>query len=142
MPNRTLVRMATATHEFWYRMSGGVIGGRIMGAPCLILTTTGRKSGAKRTTPLMFLRDGQDVVIVASYGGSPKHPVWYLNLQANPDAEVLIGREHRRVRARTASDEERDRLWPQLVAMYKSYADYQTKTTRKIPVVILKPAGA
>lgn len=138
-PPRFLVRTIMASHEFWYRVSGGALGGKIGGVPCLLLTTTGRKSGRQRTTPLMYLRDGQDVVIVASYGGSPQHPSWYRNLVANPEAEVLIGREHRSVVTRTAEDDERARLWPRLVEMYKSYADYQTKTERKIPVVILEP---
>ncbi|MEX2157940.1 MAG: nitroreductase family deazaflavin-dependent oxidoreductase [Dehalococcoidia bacterium] len=138
-PPRFVVRTVMASHEFWYRVSGGALGGKIGGVPCLLLTTTGRKSGRKRTTPLLYLRDGQDVVIVASYGGSPKHPTWYGNLVANPEAEVLIGREQKRVVARTANDDERARLWPRLVEMYKSYAEYQTKTERTIPVVILAP---
>lgn len=138
-PPRFLMRTIMASHEFWYRLSGGALGGKLRGVPCLMLTTTGRKSGRKRTTPLMFLKDGMNTVVVASYGGSPQHPSWYRNLVANPEAEVQIGREQKRVAARTADDDERARLWPRLVEMYKSYADYQTKTERKIPVVILEP---
>jgi deazaflavin-dependent oxidoreductase (nitroreductase family) len=133
------MRTMMASHMFWYRLSGGALGGKLMGVPCLLLTTTGRKSGRQRTTPLMYLRDGQDVVVVASYGGSPAHPSWYRNLVAHPEAEVQIGREQMRVAARTADDDERARLWPRLVEAYKSYADYQTRTERKIPVVILEP---
>lgn len=138
-PPRALMKTVMAMHEFWYRLSGGVLGGKLMGVPCLLLTTTGRKSGRARTTPLMYLPDGDDLVIVASFGGSPQHPVWFLNLRAHPEAEVQAGREHRNVVAHVTDDEDRGRLWPRLVEMYKSYADYQTRTTRKIPVVRLKP---
>ena len=138
-PPRALVKTAMAMHEFWYRLSGGVLGGKLMGVPCLLLTTTGRKSGRRRTTPLMYLADGDDLVIVASFGGSPQHPVWFLNLRADPEAEVQVGREQRRVVAHVTDDDDRARLWPRRVEVYKSYADYQTRTTRKIPVVRLKP---
>lgn len=138
-PPRFVIKTAMAMHEFWYRMSGGVLGGKLMGVPCLLLTTTGRKSGRPRTTPLMYLADGDDLVIVASFGGSPQHPVWFLNLRANPEAEVQVGREHRKVVAHVTEDTDRAALWPRVVEVYKSYADYQTRTTRKIPVVRLKP---
>ncbi len=97
------------------------------------------KSGKPRTLPLLYLEDGDRVVLVASQGGMPRHPVWYLNLQANPDCEVQIGNTVRKMRARTASPEEKKELWPRLVAMYPSYDDYQKRTTREIPVVILEP---
>ena len=141
MANKALIRMATATHQFWFRLSGGVLGGKIGNSRVLLLTTTGRKSGKRWTTPLFYLPDGERMVIVASFAGSPQHPTWYLNLRAQPQAEVELGRERKRVVARTADEAERAQLWPRLVEMYKNYADYQTKTTRTIPVVILEPAG-
>jgi deazaflavin-dependent oxidoreductase (nitroreductase family) len=91
-------------------------------------------------TPLLYLRDGDNLVLVASKGGAPKHPVWFLNLEANPDVEVEVGRTRERRRARSATPEERERLWSKVVEMYSSYADYQTKTAREIPLVILEPA--
>jgi len=121
-----------------YKASGGKMGGSMKGAPILLLTTTGRKTGKPRTNPLLYLNDGDDLVIVASVGGAPQHPVWFLNLQANPEVEVQIGNGKEMRRAREATPEERERLWPQLVAMYAGYAQYQQKTTRTIPVVLLE----
>ena len=122
-----------------YRSTGGRVFGRVGKAPILLLTTTGRRSGQPRTTPLLYLRDGDDVAVVASYGGRPSHPAWYLNLQADPDVEVQIGGGRERRVARTATAVERERLWPQLTAMYASYDAYQRKTGRTIPVVLLEP---
>jgi deazaflavin-dependent oxidoreductase (nitroreductase family) len=123
-----------------YRLSGGRVGGRWMyGAPVLLLTVTGRKSGQPRTTPLLYLADGDNLVVVASKGGMSHHPLWYANLQANPDVEVEVGSEKRKMRARTASVTEKAALWPRLVKMYPDYDAYQARTTRDIPVVILSP---
>jgi deazaflavin-dependent oxidoreductase (nitroreductase family) len=131
----------SALNVWVYRLSGGRIGGRFLrGAPVCLVTTTGRKSGEPRTAPLLYLADGPRVVIVASQGGMSKHPVWYLNLTANPRCTVEIGSEKRAMVARTASAEEKAALWPRLVAMYRDYADYQARTERDIPVVILEPA--
>jgi deazaflavin-dependent oxidoreductase (nitroreductase family) len=124
-----------------YRLTGGRVGGMIRKAPVVLLTTTGRKSGQPRTAPLLALRDGENTVIVASNGGSDRHPVWWLNLQKHPEADLQLGSEKKRVRAERANDEEKARLWPRLVEMYSSYEDYQKKTERAIPVVILRPAG-
>ena len=134
-------RFFTGTHTFLYRLSGGKFGGRFgkSKSPVLLLNTIGRKTGRPRTTPLLYLRDGDDVILVASDGGAPKHPVWWLNLQAKPEAKVEIGRDTLKVMARQASAEERSRLWPLLVDMYGGYAEYQKKTTREIPVIILSP---
>jgi F420H(2)-dependent quinone reductase len=123
-----------------YRASGGKVGGSVKGAPVLLLTTTGRKTGKTRTLPLLFLRDGEALAVVASEGGAERHPAWFLNLSANPAVEVEIGRHREQRRARKATDEERSRLWPRLIEMYPSYAAYQRKTTREIPVVLLEPA--
>lgn len=137
--NKTMIKMGSAVHSFWYQLTGGIFGAKVSGAPVVLLTTTGRKSGRPRTTPLIYLEDGDNLVIVGSFGGNDQHPAWYLNLRANPEAEVQIGGKRTRVRAETASDEERARLWPLLVQMYSGYDEYQKETTRKIPVVILKP---
>jgi len=136
---RLVFRIVGAVHSLLYRLSRGRVGGRIRGVPVLVLTVAGRKSGKRRTTPLLYGRQGDSFVLIASAGGQPKHPAWYLNL-AGQDAEVEVGREHVRVRARDAEGDERERLWAQMVGLYPRYADYQQKTTRRIPVVVLDPA--
>lgn len=122
-----------------YRRSGGRIMGKMGGAPILLLTTTGRKSGRSRTVPLLYVKDGACFVVVASYAGSAKHPAWYLNLEQSPKVELQVGRERFAAVARRASAEEKARLWPKLVAIYPQYEDYQKRTTREIPLVILIP---
>jgi deazaflavin-dependent oxidoreductase (nitroreductase family) len=127
-------------HTAVYRATGGRIGHRVPGAPpMLLLDHVGAKSGAKRTSPLVYIRDGEDVVLVASKGGYPKNPGWFYNLKANPETEVQIGSERRRVHAHVADPEERKRLWPMALKTYGGYADYQKRTERKIPLVILEP---
>ena len=137
--SQLVFRVMSALNTWLYRLSGGKIAGSMKGAPILLLTTTGRKTGKTRVTPLLYLRDGENLVLVASKGGAPKHPVWFLNLEANPDVEVEVGRTRERRRARRAAPEERERLWPKVVEMYSGYADYQAKTAREIPLVILEP---
>lgn len=124
-----------------YRVTGGRVGGKIKGAPVLLLDHVGRKSGTARTTPVLYLREGDDLVIVASRGGSDATPAWWLNLQASPRTEVQIGSERRGVTARQASAEEKQRLWPRLTEMFPDYDVYQTRTSREIPVIILEPAA-
>jgi deazaflavin-dependent oxidoreductase (nitroreductase family) len=131
---------ATRLHSSVYRASGGRVGGRLVGSPVLLLITKGRRSGKERTTPLLYLEDGGNFVIVASNGGTPGHPAWWLNLTANPEATVEIAGEKVRVRAEEAEGEEKRRLWARLVEMYPSYAGYQRKTDREIPVGVLRPA--
>lgn len=121
-----------------YRKTGGKLGGKLMGAPVLLLTTTGHKSGQKRTVPLLYLKDGARYVVVASKGGFPTDPAWYLNLKANPEVEVQEGPDVKAMRARTVSDDEKAQLWPRLVGMYKHYQEYQDRTDRSIPVVALE----
>jgi F420H(2)-dependent quinone reductase len=129
--------VAVNTHV--YRLSGGRMGNKMKGAPVLLLDHVGRKSGQARTVPLLYLRDGADIVIVASRGGSDAMPAWWLNLQAHPATTVQIGRERMKVVALEATREERARLWPRLLEMYPDYAVYQTRTERQIPVVVLSP---
>ena len=107
----------------------------------MLLTTTGRKTGKQRTTPLLYLEDGGRYVVIASVGGAPKHPIWYLNLLASPAATIEVGRRKLDVTAETAPPEERDRLWQLATQMYPPYDDYRAKTEREIPVVILTSAA-
>jgi deazaflavin-dependent oxidoreductase (nitroreductase family) len=134
------LRVIGAIHNALYRLSGGKVAGRMGKAPVLLLTVTGRKSGKRRTTPLLYGRDGDNYVLIASVGGAPRHPAWYHNLK-DQEAEILVGRERLQVRAREAEGEERDRLWAHMVALFPNYAEYQTKTERRIPVVVLEPVG-
>ncbi len=135
-----VLKVMSKTTTWVYRASGGRLGGRFLrGAPVMLLTTIGRRSGEPRIAPLIYLEDGDNVVTVASKGGSARHPLWYRNLQANPDVEVQIGADKRKLRARTASAEEKDKLWSRLTTVYPDYDDYQARTDRDIPVVILEP---
>ncbi len=139
---KPFIRAMSAANVWLFRLSGGRIGGTFPkhGSPVGLLTTTGRKSGARRTAPLIYLRDGERVVLVASQGGLPRHPVWYSNLEANPDVAFAVPRStSRSYRARRASAEEKAALWPRMCAIYPDYADYQARTDRDIPVVILEP---
>jgi deazaflavin-dependent oxidoreductase (nitroreductase family) len=138
-----VLRRAMGLHTVLYRATGGLIGHRFPGSPpMLLLDHVGARSGVRRTSPLVYVRDGADVVIVASKGGHPKHPAWFHNLLAHPDIEVQIGSERRPVRARVAESEERERLWPMAVQTYSGYTGYQQRTEREIPLVILEPRSA
>ena len=136
-----LARYLTGMHTALYRLSGGWIGGWI-GVPILLLTTRGRKSDRPRTRPLLYLTTDRGYALVASYGGSDRHPDWYLNLEAHPEVEVQVGPLRKRMIARTASPERRAELWPRLVAIYRDYDAYQRRTERQIPVVELEPVAA
>jgi deazaflavin-dependent oxidoreductase (nitroreductase family) len=105
----------------------------------LLLDHVGARTGAKRTAPLLYLEDGRNLVIVASKGGHPRHPAWFHNLRANPETSVQLGSERRPVRARVATAEEQRRLWPRAVEAYRGYAEYQRRTGRQIPLIILEP---
>jgi deazaflavin-dependent oxidoreductase (nitroreductase family) len=122
-----------------YRRSGGRIGGRMGRAPVLLIHHVGRKSGKERVTPLLFLGDGERLVVVGSKGGAASHPAWYRNLIANPATTVEVGSERVAVLAREASECERDAYWPRLLEIYPSYATYERRTDRVLPVVILEP---
>ena len=130
----------TAAHIALYQRSGGRLGGRVGKLRMLLLHHVGRRTGTRRIAPLLYVADGDDVVIVASKGGSDRHPAWFHNLMAQPHTTVQIGAEHRRVRAREATPAERERLWPRLIAMYAPYRSYRTYTEREIPLVVLEPA--
>jgi deazaflavin-dependent oxidoreductase (nitroreductase family) len=120
-----------------FRANGGTVAS-MGGAPLLILHTTGAKTGQERLSPLMYREEGDDLVIFASYAGAPSHPAWFRNLQANPEATIEIGGETRAVRARVAEGEEHDRIWAQQKAEWPQFGEYEEKTDRTIPVVILE----
>ena len=137
-----MLRLFSRLHVFLYRVSGGRIGGRFKAAPVLLLTTVGRKTRKRRTTPLLYAEDAGRYVVVASVGGAPKHPAWYLNLRDAPEATIQVGGRRFGVRADTVPPDERARLWTLVTRMYPQYDDYQAKTTREIPIVALTPAAA
>ena len=139
-PVRLALKLGSGAHTGLYRATGGKLFGRMGKSPILLLNTVGRKSGRKRTSPLLYVMDGEDFVIIASKGGAPNHPAWYLNLKANPDATVEVGDREVRVRAEEVDSEEKDRLWQKMVEMYPPYDDYQTRTKREIPLLVLRPA--
>jgi len=125
-------------HPKVYRWSGGRIGGSMRGIPILLLTTTGRKSGQSRTKALMYISQGNNFVVAASFLGSDQHPAWWLNLMANPNATVQIDGASCAVKAREAEGEEREALWNAFVEMMAEYDDYRALTSRRIPIVVLE----
>lgn len=138
-PARLALKLGTGVHSGVYRATGGRLFGRMGKSPVLLLNTVGRKSGKKRTTPLLYIMDGDDFVIIASKGGTPTHPAWYLNLISNPVVTVEVGDREVQVRAEEVSGAEKTRLWQRMVEMYPTYDDYQTKTEREIPLLLLHP---
>lgn len=128
-----------AAHVEAYRESGGEVGYFWNGVPTLLLTVTGRKSGRDLTSALIFARDGDDYVVVASKGGAPAHPMWYVNLQADPRAEIQVKDRRIPVTARTATSGEKARLWQVVTEAWPNYDVYQSRTDREIPVVVLTP---
>jgi len=135
-------KFTNALHRGIFKATNGRLMGKFFGMPVVMLTTTGRKSGKQRTSMLTSpTRDASgNIVLVASKGGDPKHPMWFLNLRTNPTVEATFEGKKRTMHARVATPEEKQDLWPKVVAGYKGYASYQTKTTRDIPLVILEPA--
>jgi F420H(2)-dependent quinone reductase len=141
-----IIKGMSRYHVWLYRTTRGRLGRKWRvgsalrrGVPICLLTTVGRRSGLPRTVPLLHLADGDRVVLVASQGGLPTNPQWFYNVQVNAEVEVEYGRRRRQMRARTASPDERARLWPRLVELYRDFASYQTWTDREIPVVICEP---
>ena len=142
-----IIKTMSKVNVVAYRWTGGLLGSKWRagsafprGIPVLLLTTIGRKSGEPRTAPLVFIEDGVNVIVVGSQGGLPKDPLWYKNLKANPECRVQIKRRKMKMKARTASPDERERLWPKLVAHYPDFVSYEAWTDRLIPVVICEPA--
>jgi len=138
--DRSIGRWIYAAHGRLYRLTDGAIGHRSMFGPILLLTTTGRRSGQPRTTPLLYLPDGEDFIVVASNGGRPAAPLWLRNLEVDPAASVQVGRRHVPVRARILSGNEAAALWSRLNRHYAGWQDYQSLTPRTIPPVRLTPA--
>lgn len=140
---KVFIKYASKANVWIFKRSGGRLLGSFPSAghpvPICVLAHTGRKSGKHRETPLICLRDGDRLVVVASQGGRPHDPAWYLNICASPDVEVLTRQGRRAMRARTADPDERAALWPRLVALYPDYDNYQSWCPREIPVVILDP---
>lgn len=136
MRDRTAKHLSTL-HTLLYRATKGRLGRRLVNNDMLLLSTTGRTTGKTHTIPLLYLRDGKDLVVIASWGGRDAHPEWYLNLLANPAASIQINGRRQPVTATTAPAEHRARLWPQVLDAYDGYRAYQSRTDREIPVVIL-----
>jgi F420H(2)-dependent quinone reductase len=141
------MKVMAAVNVWLYRRTGGRLGAHWrIGAglrnpvPICLVEHTGRKTGIIRTTPLVYLRDGGRVVVVASQAGRPENPMWFLNVSTNPRVTVQIGRDRRAMNARVANPVERGELWPRLVALYPDYDSYQSWTERVIPVVVLEPS--
>lgn len=145
---RRAIKLMATLNVALYKATGGRIGGTWrIGAgwknpvPICLVEHRGRRTGKLRTTPLVYLRDADRVVVVASQAGRPQHPLWFRNLEADPDVTVQIKGERRAMRAHTAGSAERTELWPRLVALYSDYDSYQSWTDREIPVVVLEPRG-
>jgi deazaflavin-dependent oxidoreductase (nitroreductase family) len=137
---RPVIKVMSLVNTWIYRWSGGKLGGKWMyGAPILLLTTRGRKTGEPRTAPLLYLEDGERVILVGSQGGMSKDPLWVKNADANPEVEIEIGSKKRLMRSRRGTSEEKTHYWPALCRMYPDYADYQARTTRDIPILVLDP---
>jgi len=137
---KVIIKWMSRANAFVYKKTDGKLGGKFLkGAAVALLTTTGRKTGEPRVSPLLYLRDGDRVILVASQGGAAKNPMWYLNLKANPKVSVQIKNEVLDLTARDATEAERAEYWPKLVEMYSSFDDYQSWTDRVIPVVICDP---
>ena len=139
---RSLIRTLGRVHRAVVRVGGGRVLGRVSGMPVLLLTTRGRHTGKQRTVPLTYLRDGVDLVVVGSFGGSNRAPAWWLNLEHDPHAAVQLDGATIAVSTRTADASERARLWPNVIAVNPGYARYQARTHRQIPIVLLTPTDA
>ena len=134
------IRLIGRIHGWLWNIAGRKFGNLMGKAPFLMLTTQGRKTGRTRTTPVLYLQDGADFIIVASFGGNDMHPAWYLNLEHCPEAEVTVKGERRRVLARKVSAEEKKLIWPRLVELYPQFTSYQRRTSRQIPLMRLSKA--
>jgi deazaflavin-dependent oxidoreductase (nitroreductase family) len=133
------IRLIGRLHAYFWRLTRGRFVDAVGAAPFLLLTTKGRKTGRLRTTPVLYLEDGSDLVVVASFGGNDMHPAWYLNLKEYPEAEVVIRGERRRVISREITSEEKKLIWSRLVKSYPQFNIYQQRTSREIPLLRLLP---
>jgi F420H(2)-dependent quinone reductase len=131
------IRRLGRLHAWLWKLCGGKLDSAFGKLPLTMLTTTGRKSGRRRTTPVLYFQDGTGLIVVASFGGNDMHPAWYLNLEQCPDAEVIVKGEHRRVIARKLSPEEKTIIWTRLVQLYPQFETYQRRTRREIPLMRL-----
>lgn len=138
---KRVLKYFTRAHVWVYRRTNGRVGARLLRFPAALITTTGRKSGLTRTTATLYLRDGDRVVLPASFGGRDHDPAWYLNIEAHPDVFVQVRADRRWMHARDATEAERDRYWPALTEMYPPYRDYRETADRRIPLVVCEPAG-
>jgi deazaflavin-dependent oxidoreductase (nitroreductase family) len=138
---KTVFRIFMALHIFFYRLTRGKFGGKVQGLPILLLTTRGRKTGKKRTTPLGYFEEDGGYVITASNAGMDTHPAWYHNLRSDPHATIEVNDRQVEVQAEVVGEEQRDRLWKKLITLSPGYAGYETKTSRKIPLVLLRPGS-
>jgi deazaflavin-dependent oxidoreductase (nitroreductase family) len=138
-PLKLAMKYFARAHIWAYEHTDGIVGSRLLWFPAALVTTTGRKSGVPRTTPTLYLRDGDRVILPASFGGRDADPAWYLNLQSNPKVQVQIRGDHLEMVARDATEEERKRLWPKLIKMYPPYRNYREATDRVIPLVVCEP---
>lgn len=139
-PPKWFFKIMVAVNVFFYRLTGGKFMGTLKGSPICLVTMKGRKSGRTLIIPLMYTAHGEDVLLVASQGGAPRHPVWYHSIMANPDVVIQDGSRVRKMRARQASAAEKAELWPLCVASYPDFAAYQARTDRDIPLIICQPA--
>ena len=137
MAKLNLAKVFTGMHALVYRLTGGAISGKVAGMSVLLITTVGRKSGKPHTTPLSFFPDGDRRIIVASNGGAPRHPAWWLNLQKNSTAMIQVGRQRVAVQAAEVSAADEPRLWDTIIRTYAGYDAYRGKTTRRIPLIAL-----
>jgi deazaflavin-dependent oxidoreductase (nitroreductase family) len=136
------IRLIGRFHAWLWKMTGAKVGDAFGTLPFMMLTTRGRKTGRKRTTPVLYLQHGADLIVVASFGGNDMHPAWYLNLESHPEAEVAIKGERRTLIAHKVSSAEKQRIWPRLVKLYPNFAIYQQRTRREIPLLRLsEPAS-
>ena len=137
----SVVRRLSTLHRVLFRATGGIVGRRLVDNDMLLLTTQGRRTGEDHTVPLLFLRDGERLVVIASYGGRPLPPDWCMNLLADPMVRIQTSQETWVGRASTASPGERALWWPRAVAAYEGYAEYQSRTDREIPVIFIDRIG-
>ena len=141
VPEERTMKRIGKLHTRLYRATGGLVGGKVDGLKIMLLTTVGRKSGEKRTVPLPYYRDGKRYVLVASFGGNDKNPAWFHNISANPEIEIQVGFRKLKARATIADEAERKRIWDQITYEFPRYLEYQKKTTREIPIVVIEVRG-